>query len=39
MTRYSIELRYRIFVKGYAFLPFAKNIEKIYILLKKYVKV
>ena len=26
--RYSIEPRYRIFVKGYRFLPFAKNIGK-----------
>ena len=26
--RYSIELRDRIFVKGYGFLPFAKNMGK-----------
>ena len=26
--RYSIEPRYRIYVKGYGFLPFAKNIGK-----------
>ena len=27
-TRYSIEPRYRIYVKGYGFLSFAKNIGK-----------
>ena len=26
--RYSVELRDRIFVKGYGFLPFAKNMGK-----------
>ena len=28
MTRYSIELRTRKYVKGYGFLSFAKNIGK-----------
>ena len=28
MTRHSIEPRYRIFVKAYRFLSFAKNMEK-----------
>ena len=28
MTRYSIQLRDRIFVKGYGFLPLAKNMNK-----------
>ena len=28
MTRHSIEPRYRIFVKPYRFLSFAKNMEK-----------
>ena len=32
--RYSIELRDRIYVKGYGFLSFAKNISKI--LINKY---
>ena len=28
MTRYSVQLRDRIFVKGYGFLSFAKNMGK-----------
>ena len=28
MTQYSIHLRDQIFVKGYGFLPFAKNMGK-----------
>ena len=28
MTRYSAQPRYRIFVKGYGFLSFAKNMGK-----------
>ena len=28
MTLYSVQPRDRIFVKGYGFLPFAKNIDK-----------
>ena len=28
MTRYSIECKDRIFIKGYAFLSFAKNMSK-----------
>ena len=28
MTRYSVQPRYRIFVKGYGFLSFAKNMGK-----------
>ena len=28
MTRYSVQPRDRIFVKGYGFLPFAKNMGK-----------
>ena len=32
--RYSVELRDRIYVKGYGFLSFAKNISKI--LINKY---
>ena len=30
MTRYSIELKTRKYVKGYGFLSFAKNIENKY---------
>ena len=29
MTQYSVQPRYRIFIKGYGFLFFAKNIGKI----------
>ena len=29
MTRYSVQPRHRIFVKGYGFLYFAKNIARI----------
>ena len=29
MTRYSVQARNRIFVKGYGFLSFAKNMGKI----------
>ena len=28
MTRYSVQPRYRIFVKGYGFLSFAKKMSK-----------
>ena len=28
MTRYSVQLTDRIFVKGYGFLPFARNMGK-----------
>ena len=36
MTRYSVQPRDRIFVKGYGFLSFAKNIgEKIGINMSK----
>ena len=28
MTRYSFQPRYRIFVKGYGFLSFAKNMGR-----------
>ena len=28
MTRYSVQPRDRIFLKGYGFLPFAKNMGK-----------
>ena len=28
MTHYSVRLRDRIFVKGYGFLPFARNMGK-----------
>ena len=28
MTRYSVQLRDRIFLKGYGFLSFAKNMDK-----------
>ena len=28
MTRYSVQTRYRIFVKGYGFLSFAKNMDR-----------
>ena len=28
MTRYSVERRDRIFVRGYRFLPFAKNMGR-----------
>ena len=28
MTRYSVQLRNRIFVKGYGFLSFVKNMGK-----------
>ena len=28
MTRYSVQHRDQIFVKGYGFLPFAKNMDK-----------
>ena len=30
MMRYSVQTRDRIFVKGYGFLPFAKNMVKKY---------
>ena len=29
MTRYSVQTRNRIFVKGYGFLSFTKNMSKI----------
>ena len=29
MTQYSVQPRYRIFIKGYGFLSFAKNIVEI----------
>ena len=28
MTRYSVQPRYQIFVKGYGFLSFVKNMDK-----------
>ena len=28
MTRYSVQTRYRRFVKGYGFLYFAKNMDR-----------
>ena len=28
MTRYSVQLRDQIFIKGYGFLPFSKNMSK-----------
>ena len=28
MTQYSVQTRDRIFVKGYGFLPFARNMRK-----------
>ena len=28
MTRYSVQPRDQIFVKGYGFLPFGKNMDK-----------